>query len=64
MNEVQTGDLILCGNKKKISDFHFSNFEKPHFVDRVFLVIKKDFQAADADKSIENRIFILRICSV
>ena len=28
------------------------------------MLIKKDIQAADADKSIENRVFILRICSV
>jgi hypothetical protein len=35
LNSVETGDLLLCSNKK-----HMKKMTMEHYVDRVFIIVK------------------------
>lgn len=61
LDQAETGDLLLCSNKKK---FSIQQMKKPSHVDRVFVIFKLNEANNQAILSERDKLHILRICGV
>lgn len=59
LDEAESGDLILCANKKK---FQIQKLKKPSYVDDVFLILKLDQLNGQQFLHEHDKVHILRNC--
>lgn len=60
LDQAETGDLLLCSNKKK---FSMKSMKTPSHVDRVFVIFKLEEANDQVIVSEHDKIHILRICA-
>jgi len=60
LEQAETGDLLLCANKK---NFSIKNMKVPHHVDRVFVIFKLNEANNEVIAAEHDKVHILRICA-
>ena len=61
LDQAETGDIVLCSNKKK---FSLQQMKKPCHVERVFVIFRLNAANDEDILSERERVYILRICAV